>query len=165
MLFLLTWPMICTGISVRGWSVLPTLHIPTPAFLCHRAEGMSAYFTNASGDSSLGNGNVLAPRDEGMGTIEGPPPLVITLLFCFAPFIIFIRISWSWRLGMARTCRMNRMSKKEITFNMKIPKHPHLCSFQRRTSLNSKPWWMREGTLSRVLWRGAWNLAESLWKA
>ena len=137
MLFLLTWAMICTGIPTRGWSVLPTLHIPAPAFLCHRAEGMSGYLTNASEDSSLGKGN------EGRGTIAGPPPLVITFLVWFAPFI-FIRISWSWRLGMTRTCRVNRMSKKEITFNMKIPKHPHLCSFQRRTSLNSKPWQMQE---------------------
>ena len=99
-------------------------------------------------------GYVLAPREGGMGTIEGPPPLVITLLFCFAFFMIFIRICWSWRLGMTRTCRVNRMSKEEITFNKKIPRCPHLCRFQRRTSLNGKPWSVQEGTFNNVLWRG-----------
>lgn len=70
---------------------------------------------------------------EDRGTIAGPPPLVITLLVWFAPFMI-LSDKLELKAGHGYDLQRNRMSKKEITFNMKIPKHPHLCSFQRRTS-------------------------------
>lgn len=109
-------------------------HPCSSLLLSMEQEAMSAYLTNAFKGFRVDY--VLASREGGMGRPEGPPPLVITLLFCFASFI-FLRICWSWRLNITRTCGVNRMRKKQ--FNMRILKCPPLCSFQRRTSLNCKP--------------------------
>lgn len=125
---------------------------------------MSAYLTKPLEGSSLREGCVLAPTEAGMGRLEGPPPLVITLLSCFASFIIFIRMCWSRRPSMTRTCRVKRMSKRQTAFNMRTLKCPHLGRFQRRTSLNCKPWHEQEGTLNNVLRWGKRSVAENLGK-
>lgn len=95
MLFLLTWAIVCTGVSIEAdLFFLPSTFLP-PAFLCLESRGMSAELpANASEDSSLGKGN------EDRGTISGATTSCDNPSGLVAPFMIFIRIvgaeGWAW---------------------------------------------------------------------
>lgn len=130
------------------------LPVAAPAFRCQQSRRACLLTLQMHQKAPDSERVMRLPLERGMGRLEGlPPPLVIDGLFCFASLVITIRICWHWRLSVTRTCRVNRMSKKHIMFGVRILRCPRLCSFQRRTSMNCKPWHMQEGTCNNVLWR------------
>lgn len=109
------------------------LHVPAPAFLSQQSRRHVCLSYKCIRRLRPQRELCACPQREGLGRLEGPLPVVIALLFCFASF----RICWSRKLSMTRTCRLNRMSKKHMLLNVRTLNCPHLCSFQR-TSLNCK---------------------------